>query len=669
MVWQFRQDNEEHVITSRDEALRDGGQGEIARSASAAIQHILDTHSWYDMMTIGWPYTNPADREAADYLRTHLPALSQTEGYSDLTKDKFWVYTLVHRGKEATPAQVNEKTPFGMMLCDLENHTQSYGTINILTKARVSDLKDFGEEVTSDSINADMAHTMQLLKHANPNIKLEIALEHIYTAWLEEDNQEENRKHIINTIVTGLLKGAKRITVPDTDGAHKPKEIKAVLGKITEALQTDERLLAAGLNFNPAMFIAHMHDDRGYGALNAEAAFEAGARCFDSTPGIMGERRGNVTLGQMGGLLDHPHQAEMLRYQHGFERKFGIRRGDKDIGTYDAYTATGGMHGDHLWKEWKRTNKSLEDFLRKYDRSYASYPPSRVGQSIHIGISPVAGASNILLAIASLGMGLGIENKQDPRIVEVLTEVKRGEHEDGINYRGANNANAMLLIADRFGLRECPDPEGKKTVRRNRIKLSAERVLTSIEDKGPLHYEDQMCGVKLSLSDNGPKVKPIEFRDPVIHWLDTDETHWMGNDLKAAKHAYAVILAVKDLLSKADERFNDITLEEARCYETHAGKLTADQGDPLNPVQKRMRQVVSLRCTMGKGQEVYQANGVGNTYEDAIVMAVQTLFDFKCFQIERELKARGESGLLHSHKLRVRAERVAAYDLGTDFGG
>jgi hypothetical protein len=644
------------AVEVTDETERDGGQGEHARSSLALFNHIVDTHQWFDRMTIGWPYVNLADAELARYLRENLSKISEKDGYSDLTKDKFLVYTLMHRGKESTPDDVNPASPFGMMLRDMHAGTQPYGTVNVLTKARVADLKDFGEQTTSESHNTDMAHTMHLLKEANPSIRLEIAIEHLYTAWLEEDNRAANRKHIADTIVTGLLNGAERVMFPDTDGAHKPREIKAVIRAVTRALENDNRLLEAGIKFTPEMIKVHTHEDRGFAPLNTEAGLQMGAGACDLNVGRAGERQGNITLGGLANVLGHKDRAKMIQYENKFDMDHGGRLGDKPIGGQDAYVATGGMHGDHLWKAFlakhEETNISFNDFVKDFRGSYATVFPGDYGGALHVALSPVSGAANVLCVLAS--MGTVIKDKKDLRIGEVIAEIKRGEHEDGINYRGVNNANALLLLADKFGLRECKDEEGQPAGRNNL------KILPHINER-------PMWGTELSnVTLSAQKINSEELLKLTIP-VRLATTKGIGGDLKAANHAHDL---VQEIINELPPAFKDITLEEARCYETHVGELSAKQGDVLKPSQQK-KQVVNLRFTTGPGSEYFQAYGAGDTYEAALVNAVSTMIDYQCLHIETQLKERGESSRLSTRILeqKISQKESLRQDYGLGFTG
>jgi hypothetical protein len=613
-------------VKARDETLRDGGQGEVTRSAVRGVGHLIDTCQWFDQATIGWIYTNPADKEVARYLREHGDEIAKKK--PDFNKDKFVIYTLVHRGKEKEPEEVDKNTPFGQMLQDLKSGKQPYGAVNILSKARDIDLRDFGEDVTSGVFLQDTLNTMRLIKKANPAITLEFALEHFYTAWLEKEGQDANRKHIIDTLVNVLLEGngSVAITAADTDGAHTPQEIAKVIHQVTRALQNDKRLTERGIKFDPALFIAHTHDDKENAAANVVAALKAGAGSFDCTVGREGERSGNATLWEVADLLGHPDSKAMGGYQLALEHTLGIRPDDKVMGTDEASCATGGMHAARLLRGLRKAQSEGHDyawFVEHYRGSYAT--ANQPGQKIQASLSPVGGAANVLFMLA--GMGFDSDDKKDPRVAAVLEEVKNGEHERGMHYRGYNNANALLLLADTFGLRaHSAGPGGKPA--QNKIQFSLRQALESQMDDGQHNYE---ATIKLSTGLEKPADAPQE----IIRYSQKASVDQKYNDAFLREGAQELLIRAQKFLSQADSRFNDLKVVEARQFEAPVGGVRPGNGDPLDPQPEKTLAAAKLIFTAGT-DEKFQANGVGRNYAEALGMAIQTMLEYKCFQIERE---------------------------------
>jgi len=671
-MWKIKTPGGNRSVLARDETLRDGNQSEVPRSAWRAINHIITQSRIYDVMTLGWIYTSPTDTAIADYLRDHGEELAKkVEGYD---KNKFLIYSLVYRGSAKTPEEVDPKDPFGFgkILGEIKSKKQPYGIINILTKARCKDLEDLG--LDSESLQKDLANTAQLIKQANPDITVEIALEHFYTAWLEKDNQAANRKHIIDTIVTGLLAGSVRITAPDTDGAHTPDEITEVIQEVTAALRSDERLTGAHppIHFDPSMFIAHMHDDLGHAAENTEAALQAGAGSFDSTAGIMGERRGNVTTSAMANRLRHPEAKKIAKYQADLAEQLGIKPGDKPVGSPEAQCAVGGMHGHALLlalrkaqQDAKDNNPNItpqelaavyDDFVKHYSGSYASAHPD--GVPLQATLSPVAGAANVLFMLSRFG--LDSDDKKDPRIAEVLTEVKEGEFNRGVNYRGYNNANAFLLLADKFGLREHL-VAGSEDKARNKLHLT----ITTFDGDFVDEYEHwlhvgfstpkdsiEWPGAELPHDSRGfTHVSSIQ-NHPLAKIARKLGQKYTGLTVISPEHggfvydvAETMLRGATDRLKRVDERFGDLHLLEAREFEVPVGPVHAGERGVTDPQPHKSLMGEKLIFTTGT-DEWFQANGVGKTHEEALAKATETALDFQLFQIERERAKEGLSPIL-----------------------
>lgn len=650
-MWILKAGKKEKKIVARDESRRDEKQGGVSGSAYRGVKHLIDMCDAYDMMTIGWIYVNPADKEVARYIRAHADEIRQKK--PEFKTDKFFVYTLVHRGKEKTPDEVDPATPFGMMLQDIQGKLEPgkpapYGTINLLTKGNANDLGHLGKGTTSESFRKDIVNTIRLIRQANPKINIEIALEHIYTGWLLEKNRETNREHIINTLVDYLLETDPRsrriITAPDTDGAHTPEDIRQAITEITAALQKDARLLAQGIRFDPKIFTAHMHDDLGKAAENTIAALQAGAGACDSNTVEEGERKGNATAASLMGRLHTSSRRKIEAYKIDMDRRLGIRSGDHEVGGEDSFCATGGMHADEIYKhlrEAQAKGKTYDEAIADYDGPYASVPAQRFGRKLQVALSPVGGASNVLVMLSALG--LDIDDKKDPRIAEVLTEVKDGEHLRGINYRGYNNTNAFLLLADKFGLRS--HAEG-----RNRLRVISRE--TDGYDSGTIHH------IALQLSTHAgepPTTREWGTGHRSNGFTHMDEVRFDTDLAQRITHTF------KAYMAQADKRFGDIELLQSRRLEAPVGPVSPTNGDASKP---KAQQLVAVKCIFTTGTpEKFQANGVGKTYEQAMAMALETMFDYRAFQIERENKAKGLPPLLdlsgiHANQREIEAQNA-----------
>jgi homocitrate synthase NifV len=90
---------------------------------------------------------------------------------------------------------------------------------------------------------------------------------------------------LINISAEAVRRGAKRITLYDTNGSLDPFEVYHLIKKLKEALEV------------PLFF--HGHNDLGMATANSLAAVYAGAQGLDVTVNGLGDRAGNASLEQV----------------------------------------------------------------------------------------------------------------------------------------------------------------------------------------------------------------------------------------------------------------------------------------------------------------------------------------------------------------------------------
>ncbi len=662
----------------RLEEARDGRQGEYPSSALELFGVIRDTWPHCSMVALGWPYIDLAHAAVADYLRQHSDDLSK---YPAFNRERFFVYTLIHLGD----GQVDASSPFGKMLADMRANTQPYGTVNILTKARVADVSMLSAEMDSERMRRHVKSTMQLLARANPEVKIELALEHLYSAWLES---ADSRQHILSTIRDYLIEvkrllgesglACARITAPDTDGAHNQSDITAVIGALVQALQQDPNLINSEIAFHPGMLIAHMHEDLGLSIENSLAACAAGAGAVDLNLTPAGERMGNASMVEFlrtcGASAEHLKQFQRMATKISFW--YATRTGDKAVGSPSAFVATGGMHAATILKAYLEQNQhgvTWSEFCKGFRGSYAGVPADRFGQSLSVALSPVAGAANVLFMLAGLGYDITCLDKRDPRIAEVLSIVKDSEFMFGENYRGYNNVNAFLLLAQKFGLRNHHHCFGtEEGIASNDLRLSYE--LREGYDSSPRSF------VELSLSTNEMFVEPLVQRyeivsgratlDDTMHYLDDSALEKLLLDINLGvpegadreimlaliyeragdlKLAQELCNKIRRDMSPIHNDFNAINIVDSRRWKIDVGAIKPGGADSttdvLNPVSADHRCGFKLIFTIGT-EEHFQANGMGSNYEQALIAAFHAMLDYVCFRIERDCLKKGSSPLL-----------------------
>jgi isopropylmalate/homocitrate/citramalate synthase len=658
-------------VILRDETLRDGMQGQVTTSAALALSHILKSVTVAGQIALGWPYANLSDGALLEFLRTELTKLQAVE--PRLSRDLFFIYTLVHLGPQVSIDWIDKSTHFGKLISDLKTGTQPYSTVNILAKARVADLHDFGEGVTAAAFRGHVINTMKLLHQANPEVHLELALEHLYYAWLEPDNQCANRKHIVRMIADYLVALPAQhlpfalITAPDTDGALQPDDVTRVIRELTKALQVDQQLKRAGIVFTPKYLTAHMHDDLGFAAMNTAAAIYCGVGAVDANFGPFGERRGNLRASRLFAELKDPCATDWQRYENALAVYLGVRIDDNPVGSAAAFTASGGMHAARLWhafNEQRRYGVTYREFTGFYNGSYGTVTPGQFGQRLQVTLSPVAGASNVLFMLA--GLGVGDVDKRDPRIEAVLRTVKEFEFQRGICYRGFNNTNALLLLADTFGLRDHDVFAGYTSRARNNLKYTFSAI--EVYDSGPLYqgrlrmqpdlvgaeplagcFTSGLCAEGISQGFFGE----VDYEAMLRRCLgDIPESEQA--DLETLRQLYLervidmtvaneqLLAAGRYLKVHVDTRFGSIEVCETRRYRVTPGSLRVID-DPRHPEPENTGVGIKIFFRLPDVPDVFQANGAGRTYDEAMSEAIFTALDYQLFRLEQGQLALGQS--------------------------
>lgn len=615
---------ERDYFIMRDETLRDGNQGEAPRTAAMGIRHIQQTQHWYDMMCLGWIYSSPVDEAMADYIRSHNDMMALAP--------KFWVYTLLQRSETLDP-----NSPFTRMLKDISAGTQPFHTVNVLSKARVEDLHYLGMD--EDESIASLERTFRMIREANADMHMEIAMEHLLSSWIEgREEGSPNHAHIVRTLVRALEMGIDRITVPDTDGAVTPdqlgdilRELEAAIAGELQARYPDEETWPG---FSARMFNIHTHEDLGMGGGNMMVAYQAGAGSFDCTVGPIGERRGNVQLAQAAATLgsredircgfDKGQVQEMIRYQKDFEARLGVRQEEKVIGNEAAYVGTGGMHGARVmaaFDEFMKQDGSYQAmlaqmdydaafdwFARHYDQSYNTVPSGMMGQPLQMALSPVGGVSNVYFMLADMGLLLDLRKEHVEaarhKAQDVIETVKQEEQAFGTHYRGCNNVNAMLLVADRFGLRN-PD--------------ATPLALNIVQDGNEL-------GQFLTHSSNGtyPLTLGEGFNTPPLH-----VTLYHGQkDGTALYNLETIITGLQEWHYAPANIQGVIQITDCRVVPMETGAVI-DMADGVHGEHPRYS--VRAHFTMDGDKHVYLATGCGDNVLNATLDAASQIMNYTAF--------------------------------------
>jgi 2-isopropylmalate synthase len=444
-----------------DTTLRDGQQTQGVQFSVAekiAIAEALDTLG-VDYIEGGWPGANPTDSDffaARPQTRATFTAFGMTKraGRSAANDD-----VLAQVMNAGTPA-----------IC-LVGKTHDF---HVTTALGIT----LDENI--ENIRASVAHIVAEGKEAL------FDAEHFF------DGYKANAPYALECALAAHEAGARWVVLCDTNGGTLPQEIHDITRAVIEAGIPGENI---GI---------HCHDDTGNAVAGSLAAIDAGARQVQGTLNGLGERCGNANLVSLLPtlLLKAPYrdrfetgvtEAELVKLTKVSRKLDDILnrvplRSAPYVGA-SAFTHKAGLHASAILKD---------------PSTYEHIEPGLVGNSRLVPMSNQAGQSNLRSRLADAGIEV---EKGDPRLGEILDEIKRREDE-GYAYDGAQ---ASFEILARRMLGQLPQffevKRYKVTIerRKNRydkmVSLSEAMVVVKIGNEKKLSVSESMDE---NGSDRGP---------------------------------------------------------------------------------------------------------------------------------------------------------------------
>jgi 2-isopropylmalate synthase len=303
------------------------------------------------------------------------------------------------------------------------------------------------------------------------------------------DGYKESPDYALACAAAAHEAGARWVVLCDTNGGTLPHEIRRIVGEVTRRVPGDR----LGI---------HAHDDCGCAVANSLAAVEAGARHIQGTLNGLGERCGNANLVTLIGTL---------KLKDGYGQRFRTGVSDEALGTLtqasraldEILNRSPDRHAPFVGASAFATKAGIHaSAVLKDPRTYEHIEPETVGNARKVLVSDQAGKSNILAEMERVGIVL---DRNDPRVMRVLDEVKRKEAE-GYAFESAD-ASFFLLVKRVLG--EVPDffdvERFKVNVERRhnalgqlvtvaeaivKVKVGNEELISAAEGNGPVNALD-----------------------------------------------------------------------------------------------------------------------------------------------------------------------------------
>ncbi len=469
------------TITIYDTTLRDGTQAEGVNFSVSDKLRIAEKLDAFGVHYIegGWPASNPKDMEFFVESRKHTFKHARVAAFGSTRR----AHTNV------------EKDPQVQLL--LEAHTPA---VTIFGKSWLLHVREALKTTPEENL-AMIGDTIRYLKSKKKEV--------IYDAEHFFDGYKDDSEYALRTISAAAEAGADYIVLCDTNGGSLPSEVSAITDAVISTLPD-------------AKIGIHTHDDAGMGVANALAAIEAGALQVQGTINGYGERTGNCNLTTVIPNLVlklkrnsiPPSNLKHLSELSAFVDDLANMRPNVRAPYVGAasFAHKGGIH---------------VSAVQKNARSYEHIEPELVGNKQRVLVSELSGRSNVLVKARELGFHF---DKDDPRVKEILNELKKLEHE-GYAFEAADASFELLikkvlqhrkpffdLIEYHVSMRKKAEDDGvcEATIK---VSVKGEVEHTAAEGDGPVNALDS--ALRAALVKFYPQIKDVKLTDYKVRILDS----------------------------------------------------------------------------------------------------------------------------------------------------
>ncbi|RNF97656.1 citramalate synthase [Streptomyces botrytidirepellens] len=473
-----RPDDSFHVF---DTTLRDGAQREginLTVADKLTIARHLDDFG-VGFIEGGWPGANPRDTEffdraqaEIDFKHAQLVAFGATRKAGVKAEDDAQVKALLDSGAPV---------------------------ITLVAKSHDRHV-ELALRTTLEENLAMVRDTVAYLRSQGRRVFLDC--EHFF------DGYRANADYAKRVVATAHEAGADVVILCDTNGGMLPGQIDAVVR--TVLADTGARL---GI---------HAQDDTGCAVANSLAAVDAGATHVQCTANGYGERVGNANLFPVVAALELKYgrrvlppgaMEEMTRISHAIAEVVNLTPSTHQpyVGV-SAFAHKAGLHASAI--------KVDPDLYQHID-------PERVGNTMRMLVSDMAGRASIELKGKELGIDLGGDRALVQRVVERVKERELA----GYTYEAADASFELLLRAEAEGrVRRYFRVESWRAIVETRpdgthaneatVKLWAkgERIVATAEGNGPVNALDK--ALRVGLERIYPQLAKMELVDYKVRILE-----------------------------------------------------------------------------------------------------------------------------------------------------
>ena len=377
-----------------DTTLRDGSQGRdinFSLEDKKKVARRLDDLG-VDYIEAGWVPSNPKDTK-----------FFQEFGQSDLENSRLVALSSTRRPE--TPPE-EDKNLLGL----LDSGAPVVGVVGKSWRLHV-------DEVLGVSTEENLRMIFDSVKYLRENER-----EVLYDAEHFFDGFKDDPEYALKTLHTAESAGADTICLCDTNGGTTPSEIREIVGRVRETVDTNLSI--------------HAHDDSGLAVANSLEAVEAGAEVVQGTINGYGERVGNANLCTLVPDLVLKKGFKCLKSEESIKDLTPVSRFVSEIANkppekrspyvgVNAFSHKAGLHVDAVLKQ---------------PGTFEHISPEAVGNERRFLVSELSGGSTVERKLKSVGVDMKSDGGAHR---EVLENIKKLE-EDGYQFENADASFALL---------------------------------------------------------------------------------------------------------------------------------------------------------------------------------------------------------------------------------
>lgn len=273
--------------------------------------------------------------------------------------------------------------------------------------------------ITNEENTAGVSESVKAVKGASKQAMIDC--EHFF------DGYKANRAYALEVARTAYEAGARWVVLCDTNGGTLPHEIEAIVADVIKIVPGDH----LGI---------HTHNDTEQAVANTLAAVRAGVRQIQGTLNGLGERCGNANLTSIiPTLLLKSAYADRFTTAVTPERLMKLSHASRVLD--EILNRAPNRHAPYVGESAFATKAGIHaSAILKEPETYEHVAPESVGNTRRVMVSDQAGKSNVLWELERRSIKL---DKNDPRVAEMLEEVKRREAM-GFAYEGADASFELL---------------------------------------------------------------------------------------------------------------------------------------------------------------------------------------------------------------------------------